>query len=913
LNTRLQIQKSKTAAKAGRRIALPLSTLTVAILVVFACAGSPDTFEFYLPWDDGIDNVVSLSRLNHKPAGAFGYVTAGSDGHLYVNSGADRIRFLGVNFPSSSCFPSHADADKIAERLAKYGVNLVRWMTMDTSWGDVSLIDYGAGNSCTLDASALDKFDYFFFRLKKQGIYSDINLLAGRDFMSTDGLPAEIDTMDWKDQQTPAMFDPAIIDLQKQYATNLLSHRNPYTELTYAEDPAVALVEVCNEHGLVHAWYAGHMDRLPASFNAELQSMWNAYLQDKYTDFTSLQSAWGVWESFGPEKLTNPDFASDISSWVVEQHAPAVRSYVVTPNGHSPGVNSLDVTVTTTSPADWHVQLNQRTSLLAGHPYTLSFSAKASANTTVRVCLQEVGSDWTEHFGRDIDLTTSWQTFEFVSVNSEAEPVGRLNFSKMADEALTYSFADFSFRQGGTITGLKPGETDFDKVDIFYVADQFDRTNPAKQDWVDFLWDKEFSYWSEMNEHLKTTLGIKALTTGTIIGNSSPNIMKLFDVIDSHAYWQHPVSLVVPWEDPWYLRNSSLVGETNGGTIAGLGMKRVYGKPFAVTEYNHPFPNTFDSEAYIFLSCYAAFQDWDAICLYTYADGTRSWSVNRQDGHFEYHSHPGKMMSFIPAANMFRRGDISPGAQLLRVTMGTAVEKRLLMTAGEQWRLVDAEHVGMNYRTPLLYRCAIVPEGFQDPGGLAPGDIAVPADFNHVSEGGELHWYGGKKVLTIDSPRTKGVLGYSMGRQYNLGGFVFRPQCAMQNWASITATVLRGSTLTSGAENILITAHGVVGNTGMTYRTYPDNDPTTYPPPADVNITIPRSNPSEWGTSPVMVEGIGCEFVVPYACSSVNVYSLDGYGNRLRPLPIRNERGKAKFEINGTYKTLWYEVEIGSN
>jgi hypothetical protein len=902
---KLQIQIVKGAMKAGRKIAISL-----AISLFFSCSGSPDTFEFYLPWDDGIDNLVNLSHLNHKPAGAFGYVTTGSDDHLYINAGTDRIRFLGVNLPSSSCFPSHADADKIAERLAKYGVNLVRWMTMDTSWGDISLINYGAGNSCTLDASALDKFDYFFFRLKEQGIYSDINLLAGRDFMSSDGIPSDIDTMNWKDQQTPAMFDPAMIDLQKQYATILLTHTNPYTELTYANDPAVAFVEVCNEHGLVHGWYDGHMDRLPAVFNAELQSMWDTYLRDKYSDFSNLQSAWGVRESIGPEKLTNPKFSSDVPPWTVEQHAPAVRSYVITPNGHSPGINSLDITVAATSPTDWHVQLNQGTSLLAGHPYTLSFFARASSNTTVRICIQEVDDDWTEYFGKDINLTNSWQTFEFTFVATEAEPVGRLNFSKMADEALTYSFADFSFRQGGEMTGLKPGETDFDNISIFFVADQFDRTNPAKQDWVDFLWDKEFSFWSEMNEHLKTTLNVEALTIGTIIGNSSPNLMKLFDVIDSHAYWQHPVSLVVPWEDPWFLRNSSMVGETNGGTIAGLGMKKVHGKPFAVTEYNHPFPNTYDSEAYIFLSCYAAFQDWDAICLYTYADGSRSWSLNRQNGHFEYHSHPGKMMSFIPAANMFRRGDISPGAHLVRVTMGTAVEKRLLMQVGEKWRLVDAEHVDMNYRTPLLYRCAIVPEGVPDPGGLEPGDITVPADFNHVSEGGEVHWNGKSKVLTIDSPRTKVVLGYSMGKKYDLGGFIFRPKSATQDWASIVATVLRGATLTSGAENILITAHGVVGNTGMTYRTYPDNEPTTYPPPADVNITIPRSKPSDWGSSPVIAEGIECEFVVPYDFDSVEVYSLDGYGNRLTSLPIQNKRGKAKFVINDTYRTLWYEVEI---
>jgi len=61
------------------------------------------TFYFYLPWDDSTSNATDLSYLNHKPAGKYGFVTIGNDGHFYV--GGQRIKFLGVNIKAASCFP----------------------------------------------------------------------------------------------------------------------------------------------------------------------------------------------------------------------------------------------------------------------------------------------------------------------------------------------------------------------------------------------------------------------------------------------------------------------------------------------------------------------------------------------------------------------------------------------------------------------------------------------------------------------------------------------------------------------------------------------------------------------------------------------------------------------------------------
>ncbi|MBN2753473.1 MAG: CIA30 family protein [Candidatus Goldbacteria bacterium] len=862
-------------------------------------------FNFTLPWDDDSDTITNLSYLNHKPAGVSGYVTAAPDGHLYVNSGASRIKFLAVNVTSSNCFPDKADADKIARRMAKYGINLVRFHLGDASWGQ-SFIDYaGYADSRHLNAANLDKFDYFVSRLKEHGIYSNINLLAGRDFRSTDGLPASIDTMNWKDKQTPAMFDPVMLGLQMEFASGMLDRTNAYTGIKYTQDPAVVFVETCNEHGLIHAWHNSQMDLLPADFNTQLQVMWNSYLSGKYPSFAALQGAWGMSAPLGDEKLLNGDFALGLNSWNRESTAPASALFSVIANGLAPGKNSCQVNVSASSTVNWHVQLNQGVTLTAGTPYTLSFSAKADRAATVDVIVQEVNGAWQTYFEKTLNLTTDWQRFEFVFAATKTTISARVNFTDMAKETAVYSFADVSFRQGGTIPGTNVDETDFDSVKIFKAADRADRTLAAKNDWVDFLWKKEEHYWGSMNNYIKVSLSAKALTVGTVIGNSTPNLMNLFDVIDAHAYWQHPSYEGEQWVTPWWVNNSSVLSRNDGGTISALSMKRVEGKPFTVTEYNHPFPNSFNAEAYSVLGAYASFQDWDAIYAYTYGDGNTNWSENKLDGFFDVDMDPGKWANMLHAALMFRRNDISAASAKVTVPITTAQELGLLTGAGP-WRLIDAQDAGMPLAASLMHGTSIIVQGGVNPAGaLSPADITIPGAGIYTSDTNQLNWNSSAGVLKIDSPKTKGVIGNNIGAEYNLSGVIIRPLSAMQNWSSIMMSVAQGGTFASGAEKIFVTASGFSSNTGVNYRLYPSGASAGFPPAANADI-----NTASFGTGPTTTEGIGAEFVLPYAAANVKVYSLDNTGVRVLSLPISDEGGNAKFQISDTRGAIWYEIEI---
>ena len=178
--------------------------------------------------------------------------------------------------------------------MAKFGLNAVRFHFLDATWGMPRLIDYESGDCRNWNADALDRLDYFIARLKEQGIYADLNLLVGRRFGVGDGVDASVNQLDWKTAHAVGFFHAPHMEAQKRYARQLLTHRNPYTKLTYAEDPAVALVEINNENGLIHTWLGGDFDALPEVFALDLRKQWNAWLAGRYAGTAALSKAWGA-------------------------------------------------------------------------------------------------------------------------------------------------------------------------------------------------------------------------------------------------------------------------------------------------------------------------------------------------------------------------------------------------------------------------------------------------------------------------------------------------------------------------------------------------------------------------------------------------------------------------------------------
>ena len=271
----------------------------------------PVMFPFVLPWDDAAPGTITdVSFLNAKPAGVNGGIIA-KNGHFVESKTGKRIRFIGTNFAAKDAFPSHADAEKVAARIAKLGINLVRLHHMDNDgWGTgTSIWDTTVSDRQHIDPAQLDKLDYLVAQFKKNGVYANINLHVSRQFSEADGFPPSVNQITFGFDKRVDEFDRRMILLQKNYAHDLLTHVNPYTGLSYAQDPAVAVVEINNENSLVGDGWAGtygtDLDTLPEPFRGELVGFWNAWLTKKYGTDAKVQAAWtaGLTPD-GPDMLT---------------------------------------------------------------------------------------------------------------------------------------------------------------------------------------------------------------------------------------------------------------------------------------------------------------------------------------------------------------------------------------------------------------------------------------------------------------------------------------------------------------------------------------------------------------------------------------------------------------------------------
>jgi len=143
-------------------------------------------------------------------------------------------------------FPTHEAADKLAGRLARFGINCVRLHFMDTWYINFmpkptqAILADDTHTQRNLDPKQLDKLDYMIAALKKRGIYVNMNLHVGRTLDERDGFE-NAEGLPWANKGI-GQFEPRMIELQKEYAQKLLTHVNPYTGNPYTDEPCVAMI-----------------------------------------------------------------------------------------------------------------------------------------------------------------------------------------------------------------------------------------------------------------------------------------------------------------------------------------------------------------------------------------------------------------------------------------------------------------------------------------------------------------------------------------------------------------------------------------------------------------------------------------------------------------------------------------------
>ena len=559
------------------------------------------------------------------------------------------------------------------------------------------------------------------------------------------------------------------------------------------------------------------------------------------------------------------------------------------------GLPSLKVSVTKAGGAGWHVQINQSNQTLeTGKLYTVSFWARASQAVNMGVGIQRAHTDYAGlGFNLNAGLITDWREFTSVFEGSIDESNARLNFNGFGDRLVTVWLADVKWSEGGEIGGLPDGVSlEAGNIpSIAHASPDGGDTAAARRDWVRFLIDREHSYWDTMNRHLKEALGYRGLVFGTIISNSPPNVQARLDVVDSHAYWQHPLFPGVPWDpEDWTINNVSMVNSPGGSTIGGLARQRVRGKPHTVTEYQHPSPMTYASEGPLLSAAYGALQDWDGIWLFDYGTGQQGYV----SGFFDQAHHPSKMANMLLAATLFRRFDVRPARKTVTLPMTPETEVDRIVTHGGAWSIADGSHLGVPAELAMISRLNL-DVGEQAIGLDAPP--SPPAGDVLTADTGELVWdtsRPGRGVVTVDTDRTKAVIGFIDGRSFALGEVTITPGPTEQDWCTVGLTLMEGESFDdpAGGRALLITT-GNMENTGMTWK--------------DASKTSVGRN---WGRAPTLVEIVPVDLTLPVAPDRVRVFSLDAGGNRIEELSVHEVSGRAGISIDLNALTLWHEIVI---
>jgi hypothetical protein len=213
-------------------------------------------------------SLIDVSFLLDAPAGHEGFIRV-QNGHLVKGDGTP-IRLWGFDLtewsPGSMEIPPKSDAPIYAAALARFGVNYVRLHFLDLT-APRGLIDAARNDSQHFNPSQLDNEDFFISELLKRGIFIDMNLNVGRQFKAGDGV------LSTRVGKGPLLFDKRLIELEKDYARQLLTHVNPYSHRAYVDEPGMAVVELVNEDAVYVGWMGNPV------YSQELTNLYNDWLK----------------------------------------------------------------------------------------------------------------------------------------------------------------------------------------------------------------------------------------------------------------------------------------------------------------------------------------------------------------------------------------------------------------------------------------------------------------------------------------------------------------------------------------------------------------------------------------------------------------------------------------------------------
>jgi hypothetical protein len=398
-----------------------------------------------------------------------------------------------------------------------------------------------------------------------------------------------------------------------------------------------------------------------------------------------------------------------------------------------------------------------------------------------------------------------------------------------------------------------------------------------------FIVDVETRFYTGMASYLRDSLGVRVPITATADhGHSSssyPMLMSLskLDVVDGHTYWQHPGS-----PPPV---NTPMVNDPLHSTVVKLSRTAVAGKPYTVSEFNHPFPNEWAAEGIPIVAAYGALQDWDAIMVYTFEPKRDpAWKSYVGDP-FDVSLDPVRMTQMPTGALAFLRGDVRPARRTVTrsYTREQAFDSRRLARTEQPWFTP-----GFPLALPLVHGVRIASLDGAPTATYPAADTATI-----VSDTRELVWRrtaGANGLVTEETDRTQALIGFVKAHRPAVKNLMADVR---NDFAAIVLSAIDEKPIAS-ASRLLLTAGSRVTNTGLQWN-------------AD------RTRTAQQGGAPSLIEPVTGTVTLRGLSGrvrSVSAVALDGAGKAVGA-PIVARRTQAGWVLPiGAPVTTWYLVRV---
>lgn len=454
------------------------------------------------------------------------------------------------------------------------------------------------------------------------------------------------------------------------------------------------------------------------------------------------------------------------------------------------------------------------------------------------------------------------------------------------------------------------------------------RQDPAqiyKYDFLAFLVSMDRAYLEHMRNVVQDAAGEDVPVTGTQMnygGVLNFDSHVAMDYLDDHIYVGHHVyANGNPWlSDDWRVENT---------TTSGAGMERLMAeafrrdstKPFVISEYNQPFPTPGGAEILPLMATLAALQDWDGLFFFGYDD---SQPLKKSPWYFSLSGDWGKYALVGQSARIFRDGLIAPLPTRTALPL-TLEERFFIATQGHIRNQTLVQHAkkkfgidtGTVWTTQLSQN--VLPDTAYSSVAVVPPETER-TELQTTPDGTVRHDHVMGRIL-LDTDRVWGLFGQLGSHAVSGKAFTVRLAEPEARHVNVLVTPLDDCELKQSS-HLLVSLGG--DTTGTQPGSRPPRPKSMVPYPGKSGWLTLEPDPLTQGPSgilgtvaPAWVQRNNVVLTLPYSPNQIQVYALDGNGQRLARLPERLlhavDQGTATdvhLQSEAEISSIWYEIII---